>query len=320
MKKEDLGLNLSTRRTRKEVMLDDVQRVRPRVELLALIEPHTPVAKTGRPPFKLGLMLRIYCLQQWLGLSDLAAEESPFEAALDRDFCGLNGFNRIHDRVGILRFRLLLEQHQISPRILHVINAKLAVLGLLLKAGSVVDTTLIAAPSPTKNSSGKGDPQMHQTKKGQQWHFGMKARIAVDAESGLVHTVIGTVANVNYVTQGHALLHGQQTVVLADAGYQSADKRPEATGLTWQVAMRRGERAAHKHTPWGALNEQAEKLKASVRAKVVGMTALARSPRTPILVQVALNRAPWNDKYSGEDACFASCPSDSLMRAAQCAC
>ena len=109
---------------------------------------------------------------------------------------------------------------------------------------------------------------MHQVKKGNQWHFGMKAHIGVDADSGLVHTVIGTAANVNDVTQGHGLLHGDEQVVFADAGYLGASKRAEATGVQWHVAMRQGKRKQQKHTPWGAVTEQVEKLKASVRAKV----------------------------------------------------
>ena len=138
----------------------------------------------------------------------------------------------------------------------------------MLKAGTVVDATLIAAPSSTKNKGGKRDPEMHQTKKGNQWHFGMKAHIGVDAESGLMHTVIGTAANVNDVTQGHALLPGKETVVFADAGYQGASKRAEATGVNWHVAMRPGKRQQQKHMPWAELTERAEKLKASVRSKV----------------------------------------------------
>ena len=168
--------------------------------MLALITPHAPVAKTGRPPFDLAVMLRVYCLQQWFGLSDLGVEEALFETGFYRDFAGISGAQRIPDRVSILRFRHLLEAHDLSPKILQVINAKLAAHGLLLKTGTVVDATLIAAPSATKNSTGKRDPEMHQTKKGNQWHFGMKAHIDVDAESGLVHTVIGTAANVNDVT------------------------------------------------------------------------------------------------------------------------
>lgn len=238
-------------------------------ELLALITPHAPVAKTGRPPFDLAMMLRIHCLQQWFGLSDLGAEEALFETSFYRDFVGISGTQRIPDRVSILRFRHLLEEHELSLKIFQVINAKLAAHGLLLKTGTAVDATLIAAPSSTKNSTGERDPEMHQVKKDNQWHFGMKAHIGVDADSGLVHTVIGTPANVNDVTQGHGLLHGEESVVFADAGYQGASKRAEAKPeVQWHVAMRPGKRKAHKHTPWGAVAEQAEKLKASVRAKV----------------------------------------------------
>ena len=268
MKQQDLGLSLSTRRTRKEVLLDEMGQVMPWAALVELIAAHAPVAKTGRPPFDLGMMLRIHCLQQWFGLSDLAAEEALFEMVIYRDFCGLSGTDRIPDRVSILRFRHLLERHELSPRILQIINDKLSARGLMLKAGTVVDATLIAAPSSTKHKGGKRDPEMHQTKKGNQWHFGMKAHIGVDAELGLVHTVVGTAANVNDVTQGHALLHGEEEVVFADAGYQGATKRAEATGVDWHVAMRPGKRKQQKHTPWGQLIEQAEKLKASIRAKV----------------------------------------------------
>jgi len=268
MKQKDLGLDLSSRRTRKQILLEEMDQVMPWGELLALITPHAPVAKTGRPPFDLAMMLRIHCLQQWFGLSDLGAEEALFETSFYRDFVGISGTQRIPDRVSILRFRHLLEEHELSPRILQVINAKLAAHGLLLKVGTVVDATLIAAPSSTKNKDGERDPEMHQVKKGNQWHFGMKAHIGVDADSGLVHTVIGTAANVNDVTQGHGLLHGEESVVFADAGYQGATKRTEATGVQWHVAMRPGKRKQQKHTTWGALSEQADKLKASIRAKV----------------------------------------------------
>ena len=167
-----------------------------------------------------------------------------------------------------MRFRHLLQEHDLSPKILQVINAKLAAHGLLLKAGTVVDATLIAAPSSTKNSTGERDPEMHHVKKGNQWHFGMKAHIGVGADFGLVHTVIGTAASVNDVTQDHSRAARQGNSGVCRCGYQGASKRPEATGVDWQVAMRPGKRKAPKHTPWGQLTEQAEKLKASVRAKV----------------------------------------------------
>jgi IS5 family transposase len=215
-------------------------------------------------------MLRIHFLQQWFGLSDPAMEEALHDTPLYREFARLDaGMARMPDETTILRFRHLLEEHNLSLQLLATINTTLIAKGLMLKTGTVVDATLIAAPSSTKNSSGERDQEMHQTKKGNQWHFGMKAHIGVDADSGLVHTVIGTAANVNDVTQGHGLLHGEETVVFADAGYQGSVKRPEATGVHWHVAMRPGKRRAlNKNSPWGSLLDKAEQLKASIRAKV----------------------------------------------------
>ena len=272
MKKQaDLGLNLSTRRTRKAVFLDEMELVVPWRELVALIAAASPVATTGRPPFAHEAMLRIHFLQQWFGLSDQAMEDALFEVPIYREFVGLSGTERVPDRVSILRFRHLLEEHQLSIQILAAVNATLTAKGLLLKSGTVVDATLIAAPSSTKNSTGKRDPEMHQTKKGNQWHHGMKGHIGVDAESGLVHSVKGTAANVNDVTQAHALVHGQETDVFADAGYQGVDKREETQDIKvcWHVAMRPGKRKAlDKSTPMGAIMDKLEKTKASIRAKV----------------------------------------------------
>ena len=154
MKQTDLGLDLSIRRTRKQILLGEMEQVMPWGELLALIAPYAPMAKTGRPPFDLAMLLRIHCLQQWFGLSDLGAEEALFETGFLRDFAGISGTQRMPDRVSILRFRHLLEEHELSPKILQVINARLAAHGLLLKTGTVVDATLIAAPSSTKNKGG----------------------------------------------------------------------------------------------------------------------------------------------------------------------
>ena len=272
MKKQaELGLNLSTRRTRKAVFLDEMELVVPWRELIALIAAASPVACTGRPPFAHEIMLRIHFLQQWFGLSDLAMEEALFETPLYRDFAGLSGSERIPDRVSILRFRHLLEEHQLSLQILATVNSTLAAKGLLLKNGTAIDATLIAAPSSTKNASGERDPEMHQVKKGNQWHFGMKAHVGVDADSGLVHTVVGTAANVNDVTQAGALVHGEETDVFADAGYQGVAKREETQGIkaNWHVAMRPGKRKAlDKSTPMGAIMDKLEHVKARIRAKV----------------------------------------------------
>lgn len=271
VKQQDLGLCLSTRRTRKTVFLEEMDQVVPWAQLLALIEPHAPRARTGRPPFALETMLRIHFLQQWFGLSDVAMEEALFDVPLYRNFAGLSGTERIPDRVSILRFRHLLETHQLAPRMLAAVNAMLAEQGLMLKAGAAVDVTIIAAPSSTKNQEGKRDPEMHQTKKSKQWHFGMKAHIGVDADSGLVHTVVGTPANVHDVTQAHALVHAEEVDVFADAGYQGAAKREEMHdgSAKWHVAMRPGKRRAlDKATPMGALLDQMERVKACIRAKV----------------------------------------------------
>jgi IS5 family transposase len=241
--------------------------------LLALIAPHAPRAKTGRPPFELETMLRIHFVQQWFGLSDLAMEEALFETALYREFVGLSSVQRIPDRVSILRFRHLLEEHQLAEQILATVNAKLTDKGLMLREGTVVDATLIAAPSSTKNKDGERDPEMHQTKKGNQWHFGMKAHAGVDADSGLVHSVVTTAANAHDVTQAHALLHGEETDVFADSGYRGVEKREEIQArhpkVNWHIAMMPGRRKAlDKSTPMGALLDKLEQAKARIRAKV----------------------------------------------------
>jgi len=270
MRQADLGLKLSTKKTRKREFLDEMERVVPWAGLIALIEPYYPKGQTGRPPFPIATMLRIHFLQQWFGLSDPAMEEALFDVPLYREFAQLpTGVARLPDESTILRFRHLLEQHGLAAQMLVVVNDTLRGRGLLLKTGSVVDATLISAPSSTKNRTGARDPEMHQTKKGKNWYFGMKAHIGADRDSGLVHTVIGTAANVNDVTQGNALLHGEETDVFADAGYRGADKRVDATGARWHVAMRPSDRRCWKRRPRiGGLIDYVEQIKASVRAKV----------------------------------------------------
>lgn len=274
MSLRDAGFERKTKRTRKREFLDEMNLVVPWAELVALIAPHAPApgAKGGRPPFAVQTMLRIHFLQQWFNLSDPSMEEALYDTPMFREFVGLDaGEDNLPDESTILRFRHLLEAHNLSLQILATVNATLTAKGLLLKSGTVVDATLIAAPSSTKNSSGERDPEMHQTKKGNQWHFGMKAHIGVDADSGLVHTVVGTAANVNDVTQASVLVHGDETDVFADAGYQGVAKREETQDIeaNWHVAMRPGKRRVlDKNTPMGAIMDKLEKTKASIRAKV----------------------------------------------------
>ena len=271
MKQADLGLNLATKRTRKREFLDEMNLVVPWAELVALVSPFAPEGRRGRPPFAVATMLRIHFMQQWFGLSDPAMEEALHDVPLYREFADLDNWTtRLPDESTILRFRHLLEKHKLAAQMLVVINDMLRDKGLMLRAGTVVDATLIAAPSSTKNASGARDPEMHQTKKGNQWYFGMKAHIGADAESGLVHTVRGTAANVNDVVEANSLLHGEEADAFGDAGYQGAHKRADAQpGVDWHVAMRPGKRRAlDKSKPIQAMVDEVERIKASIRAKV----------------------------------------------------
>ena len=276
MSLDTTGFERKTKRTRKREFLDEMNLVVPWAELVSLIAPHSPTrsAKGGRPPFAVETMLRIHFLQQWFNLSDPAMEEALYDTPMFREFAGLDmGEDRLPDESTILRFRHLLEAHNLSLQILATVNATLMAKGLLLKQGTVVDATLIAAPSSTKNQDGERDPEMHQTKKGNQWHFGMKAHAGVDADSGLVHSVATTAANAHDVTQAHALLHGEETDVFADSGYRGVEKREEIQAqhpdVNWHIAMMPSKRKVlDKDTPMGAILERLEQTKASIRAKV----------------------------------------------------
>ncbi|MBB5405321.1 IS5 family transposase [Paraburkholderia atlantica] len=270
MTQPGLGLDLSTKRTRKRKLLDELRRVVPWSRLIALIEPHYPRGKTGRPPFPIATMLQIHFMQQWFGLSDPALEEALYDVPLYREFAGLDeGMTRLPDESTILRFRHLLETHGLAAQMLTLVNEILSEKGLMLKVGSAVDATLISAPTSTKNGSGTRDPEMHQTKKGNQWYFGMKAHVGVDAESGLVHTVIGTAASVHDINAAEALLHDQEMDVYADAGYQGIEKRCQVSAVRWHVAMRPGRRRQLDLTDrLDAIFDQIERLKAGIRAKV----------------------------------------------------
>ena len=208
---EGLG---SRKRTRREVFLAEMDQVVPWKALLALIEPHYPkLGRPGRQPYPLATMLRIHFLQQWYALSDPAMEEALYDTPAMRRFAQIGGLADIPDETTILNFRRLLETHDLAEKLFQQVNAHLARKGLSLRSGTIVDATIINAPSSTKNADGERDPAMHQTKKGNQWFFGMKAHIGVDDASGLVHHVACTAANVSDVTQAHKLLHGKEDTV-----------------------------------------------------------------------------------------------------------
>lgn len=257
--------------TRREKFLADMERIVPWPRLIAVIEPLYPKSgRVGRPPIGVTKMLRMYCLQQWYGLADEALEDALYDSQALRDFVGVDlSRESVPDATTLLKFRRLLQANDLTRALFDEINAHLSEQGLLMRAGTIVDATIIAAPSSTKNEGNARDPEMHQTKKGNQWFFGMKAHIGVDAESGLVHSVMGTAANVADVTQAGALLHGDETHAFGDAGYRGVGKRKEAQGPQWHVAMQPGKRRKLDLTRrWAQLLEQVEQLKASVRAKV----------------------------------------------------
>ena len=258
------------KRTRREIFLAEMEQVVPWQSLLALLEPHYPKAGRGRHPYAMETMLRIHLLQQWYALSDPAMEEALYEIASLRQFARLSLLDAIPDETTILNFRHLLEQHHLATRMLEAINGHLVGKGLMLRQGTIVDATIIAAPSSTKNKSGTRDPEMHQTKKGNQWYFGMKAHIGVDRESGLVHTMVATAANVADVTQTANLLHGQEDRVFADAGYLGADKREDLVDrpIDWNIAGRRSTIKAMPEGELKSVSELLEHLIAKVRSRV----------------------------------------------------
>lgn len=269
----DLEYGAVKRVTRRERFLSEIDAVMPWGELLAVLEPHYPRSgNVGRPPVGLERMLRMYLAQQCFALSDEGTEDALYDSAAIRKFVGIDiGTETAPDATTLLKFRRLLEQHRLTERIFAVINQHLSKRGLILREGTIVDATLIAAPSSTKNSQGERDPEMRQTKKGNNYYFGMKAHIGVDAESGLVHTLVTTAANSHDVTQAHALLHGEEQVAYGDAGYLGVEKRTENrdSSVTWRVAMRLGKRRQlDTRTRLGKLQERLEQMKASVRAKV----------------------------------------------------
>src|SRR5476651_1585705 len=214
--------------TRRERFLNEMEQVVPWARLVACIEPHYFKGERGRKPIGIERMLRMYFLQQWYALADEALEDALYDSQALRSFAGIDlSVEAVPDATTLLKFRHLLEAHDLTRQIFAEVGALLSERKFLMREGTIVDATIIAAPSSTKNARKERDPEMHQTKKGNQWHFGMKAHIGVDAQSGLVHSVSGTAANVADIAQAYALLHGQEKEAYADAGYLGVEKRAE---------------------------------------------------------------------------------------------
>lgn len=237
--------------TRREQFLAEMDAVVPWGRLLALIAPHYPKAgpKGGRPPMSLETMLRVYFLQNWYALSDPMAEETLYDSEAMRRFAGFElGDDRIPDETTILNFRHLPEGHGLTEAIFADVNAHLADKGITLRSGTLVDATIIDAPSSTKNKAGARDPEMSSTKKGNTWYFGMKAHVGVDAESGTVHSLETSTAKVHDSRIWDKVLHGEESSVCADKGYVSAEREAAfvAVGGAWGV-MRKAPRGGKLH-------------------------------------------------------------------------
>ena len=264
--------------TRRDIFLAKMEQVVPWSRLIAVVEPHYPKSgRRGRPPIGLERMLRMYFIQQWYGLADVAVEDAIYDSQALRNFCAIDlAVSSVPDSTTLMDFRHLLEKNALPQAMLQEVNALLKERGLLMSQGTLIDATLIAAPSSTKNKPRTRDPEMHQTKKGNQWYFGMKAHIGADEKSGLVHTVVSTAANVSDVSQTANLMHGEEDCVGADAGYVGAAKREEveaklqgrAVEMKWRIAKRRKPLKEMAACWQKDLALAYEKLKASIRAKV----------------------------------------------------
>jgi len=215
------GFERYSKKTRRERFLDEMEQVVPWGELCALVEPYYPKPGNGRPPVGVERMLRIYFLQQWFNLSDPAVEEALYDSAVMRSFARIDlGREPVPDETTVCKFRHLLEEHRLGGEMLETVNLYLQRRGVRISTGTIVDATIIEAPSSTKNRDQQRDPEMHQTKKGKQWHFGMKAHVGVDSRFKIVHSAVATAANVADATVLPELLHGEETRVWGDQAYR----------------------------------------------------------------------------------------------------
>ena len=214
--------------TQKEKFLRKMNDIIPWTDWVNLILPYYPEGKRGRPPRGIEVMLRMYLLQTWFNLSDEGVEDAIYDSYAMRSFVGINFLTeQVPDATTLLNFRHLLEEHELCKAFFDDINEKLEIAGLMLRGGSIVDATIIQSTTSTKNKTGERDPEMHQTKKGNQWYHGMKVHAGVDAYSGYAHTIAGTAANVSDVSMTAQLVREDDDVVYGDSGYLGAEKRPE---------------------------------------------------------------------------------------------
>ena len=260
------GFEKYGRKTKREQFLEEMEQIVPWAELQGLVEPHYPKGENGRPPVGLSIMLRVYFLQQWFNLSDPGAEDALYESPVLRHFVGIDlGRAPVPDESTILQFRHLLEKHELGGAMMHAGNQYLESRGIRITTGTIVDATIIHAPSSTKNRSGERDPEMHQTRKGKQWYFGLKAHIGVDSKHGHVHSVCTSAASVADKHMLPDLLHGEERKVWGDGGYQG---QGEAIQQAAPRAQDMTSRRVHYKNFVDELQKAKNRVKARVRAKV----------------------------------------------------
>ena len=309
------GFEKHNRATRKAEFLARMESLMPWAEFCALIEPHYPKAGNGRPPIGLERMLRMYCLASWFNLADEACEDALYDVPVFREFCRIDlGRERVPDATTLMNFRHLLEAHDLGAALFAKVGELLLANGMKLSGGTIVDATLIAAPPSTKNQDKSRDPEMHQTKKGNEWHFGMKLHIGADSKTGLVHSTSVTAANVHDSHEVPNLLHGGETRFYGDSAYRGKAQRERLKAIAPKAKDFTNKRA-YRNSPLTEADKATNRRKSSVRSKIehpfltlkrlwgfakVRYRGLAKNANRAFAMLAMLNINKWGRPLTGE--------------------
>ena len=309
------GFEVHGRATRKAEFLARMEALVPWAAFCALIEPHYPKVGNGRPPVGLERMLRMYLIANWFNLADEACEDALYDIAAFRDFCRIDlGGERVPDATTLLNFRHLLEHHQIGAALFAKVGELLLANGMKLSGGTIVDATLIAAPPSTKNLEQSRDPEMHQSKKGNQWYFGMKLHVGADSQSGLIHSASVTAGNVHDSQELHNLLHGKETRLYGDSAYRGEKQRQRLKDIAPKAKDFTNKRA-YKNRPLTDSDKETNRRKSSVRSKVehpfltlkriwgfakVRYRGLAKNANRAFAMLAMLNLNKWGRPLTGQ--------------------
>ena len=309
------GFEKHNRATRKAEFLARMEGLMPWEEFCTLIEPHYPKAGNGRPPVGLERMLRMYCVANWFNLADEACEDALYDVPVFREFCRIDlGRERVPDATTLLNFRHLLEKHGLGAALFAKVGELLLANGMKLSGGTIVDATLIAAPPSTKNQEKSRDSEMHQTKKGNEWHFGMKLHIGADSQTGLIHSASVTAANVHDSHQVPNLLHGQETRFYGDSAYRGEKQRERLKEIAPRAKDFTNKRA-YRNLPLNDADRETNRRKSSVRAKVehpflmlkriwgfakVRYRGLSKNANRAFAMLAMINLSKWGSPLTGE--------------------